>query len=44
MFIANLNVNNDSRIGKFAGNRLNRFDVIRQRSDVITTIFSYLET
>ena len=35
MFIANLNDNNDSLIGKFAWNRLNRSDVIRPRSDVI---------
>ena len=43
MFIANLNPNNDSRIGKCAGNLLNRSDVIIPRSDVIrpitTTIF-----
>ena len=42
MFIANLNDSNDSPIGKFAGNRLNRCDVIRPRCDVIrpiTTIF-----
>ena len=35
MFIANLNDNNDSPIGTFAGNRLSRSDVLRQT----TTIF-----
>ena len=35
MFIANLNVNNDSLIGKFAWNRLGWSDVIRP----ITTFF-----
>ena len=29
MFIANLHDNNDSRIGKFAGNRSSRYDVIK---------------
>ena len=42
MFIANLNDNNDSPIGQFAGNRLNLSDIIIPRSYVIrliTTMF-----
>ena len=42
MFIVNLNENNDSLMGKFAGNCLKLTDVIRPRSDVIgpiTTLF-----
>ena len=35
LFIANLNNNNDSQIGKHAGNRLSRSDVIRPNTKIL---------